>query len=131
MVIFAAAYLPRSTAMLFHYHNTGDGYTSPAWRNSLTIQAVRQLSPSIPIISNNSGAILFLTGRMALEVGEIYRTEPQVPYTRYGEDTTDPTQLVFRQQGSSGHLLILRFIGNSTRSIKIKPVLAWMYSCKS
>jgi hypothetical protein len=97
LVVGLAAYLPQSLALAGQLHRSGEGYTSADWRNSQTIQAVQELPPDIPIISSDTGAILFFTGRMAIEISESYRDAPLQQFTRFGDDLKDSTQALFRK----------------------------------
>lgn len=99
-LVGCAAYLPPSLAMLQEYHQKGAGYTGEAWRLSPTIQAVQALPKDTVIISNETGAILFLTGRYGLEITEIYRSSPE-EFTRFGDDPLEETQRLFREDGAA------------------------------
>jgi 4-amino-4-deoxy-L-arabinose transferase-like glycosyltransferase len=69
---------------------------SADWRTSQTIRAAQELSEDTPIISNDTGAILFFTGRMGMEISESYRSEPLQQFTRFGDDLDDSAQTLFR-----------------------------------
>ncbi len=101
VLVGSAAYLPPSLAMLQEYHQKGAGYTGEAWRLSPTIQAVQALPKDTVIISNDTGAILFLTGRFGLEITEIYQSSPSSEFTRFGDDPLDETQRLFREEGAA------------------------------
>jgi 4-amino-4-deoxy-L-arabinose transferase-like glycosyltransferase len=96
-VLGLVAYLPHSLALAERIHNNGEGYTSSAWSTSQTVQAVRELPKDIPIISNDTGAILFFTGRMAIEISETYRSEPLLELKRFGDHPADSAQALFRK----------------------------------
>ncbi len=89
----------RSVRIVRQNYDTGLGYTSPAWQQSQTIQAVRALPADQPIVTNEVTAVLFLTGRRAYTFMEIYRDRPLPAFTRYGDGdlTGDPGQQLFRQ----------------------------------
>lgn len=104
LAIGLVAYVPQTSALAEEYHQKGAGYSSAAWQASQTIQAVKQLPQDVPIISNESGAILFHTGRFALEISELYRaseTSLASPSLRYGDDLTDPSQQLFHDGGAA------------------------------
>jgi hypothetical protein len=78
-------------------HRVGAGYTSAAWLESPTIRALKELDQEASFISNQSAAILFLTGQPAYDVNELYRTTPSESFARYGDDPEDPAQNLFRE----------------------------------
>ncbi len=98
-------YLLRSALIVRDYHRTGIGYLAQTWRDSRTLEMVRQLSASTPIISNETTAIMFLTGRAAYPLQEIYQDQPQTAFTSYGSGE-DPAQQIFREKG--GALVLFR-----------------------
>jgi hypothetical protein len=77
-------------------HLSGSGYTSEAWQNSAVIKTIQALDKDTALISNESSAILFLTGRPAYDVNERFLSTPAETYTRYGEDPEDPAQRLFK-----------------------------------
>jgi hypothetical protein len=87
--------------MALEHHRDGAGYTGIRWRNSGTIEGMQELSPNIPIITNEPAAVLFLTGRTAYEIEELSRTAPLTDYVRYGEELDDPVQQLFREDGAA------------------------------
>ena len=89
----------RSVRIVRQNYDTGLGYTSPAWQQSETVQAVRTLPADQPIVTNEVTAVLFLTGRRAYTFQEIYRDRPLPVFTRYGDGdlTADTGQQLFRQ----------------------------------
>jgi hypothetical protein len=101
IVGMTASFTLRGPRIVLQLHRDGLGYTSPAWQESETIQAVRGLSPDVAIITNEVTAVLFLTGRSAYPLAEIYQSRPLARYTRYGDDTSDNTQKVFRERGAA------------------------------
>jgi 4-amino-4-deoxy-L-arabinose transferase-like glycosyltransferase len=97
LVLGLSTYLPKSLAMADQIHRTGEGYTHAAWRASQTTRALQELPPDITIISNDTGAILFFTGRMAIEISETNRSEPLRQFIRFGDDLDDSAQALFRE----------------------------------
>jgi hypothetical protein len=95
------SYGPASQALLTGYHATGSGYTGQAWRSSAVVQALQKLDPKTILISNDTGAILFFTGRIGLDVKEVHAAESLNEFTRFGDDPTDETQTIFRDQGAA------------------------------
>ena len=98
---FCLSFAPRSLALLNRYHQSGGGYTGEAWRSSPTIRAVQNLASTMVIISNDTGAILFFTGKLGLEVKELSLAEPLPEFTRFGDDPSDEIQAQFREQGAA------------------------------
>ena len=96
-VALLGSYALRSALIARDYHRTGIGYTSLAWRNSGAIATLRKLPENVPIISNETTAVMFLAGRPAYPVQEIYQSHPLEKFTAYGEGE-DGSQRVFREQ---------------------------------
>jgi 4-amino-4-deoxy-L-arabinose transferase-like glycosyltransferase len=93
-------YFLRSVMIARDYHNMGIGYNSVAWRNSMTMEALRQIPPDVPLISNEVTAIMYLTGRPAYALQEIYQDAPVEPFTVYGTGEDD-AQRIFREQNGA------------------------------
>lgn len=97
LVACCAGYLPANLATARTLHADGRGYITAAWQNSATIQALRDVPEGLTLISNENGALLFFTGRTALEISERFRKEPLAEFTRFGDDPADEAQALFRQ----------------------------------
>jgi hypothetical protein len=95
------SYLQDDLDYVLSHHQNGAGYTSRDWRASGTIQAVEQLPSKITIISNESAAVLFYTGRPAFDIVELIYHKPLTITTRYGDDPADPAQKAFRENGAA------------------------------
>jgi hypothetical protein len=95
------SYVHDSIDIVSNYHQSGFGYTSRDWRASETIQAIEKLPSNIPLISNESAAVLFYTGRSAYDIPELINNKPQVLTNRFGGDPTDPVQSAFRNNGAA------------------------------
>lgn len=91
-----AAYLPASLRTMQDLHANGRGYSSPAWQNSAILAALKDVPPDLTRISNDNGALLYFTGRTALEVRERLRERPAAEFTRFGDDPEDDVQVLFR-----------------------------------
>jgi len=85
---------------------TGLGYNSVSWRQSKVIAALKDIPESQPLVTNETMAVLYLTGRVAKPVAEIYFDTPVYPFTRYGDGPAgrDPAEKEFRESHS---LLVL------------------------
>lgn len=94
------SYVLRSALIARDYHRNGIGYTAPAWQNSGSIAVLRKLPENVPLISNETTAIMFLLGRPAYPLQEIYQQHPAEEFTAYGEGE-DVSQRVFREQGGA------------------------------
>ena len=92
-----AGYLPANLATARSLHADGRGYIMPAWQNSPTIQALRDVPAGLTLISNENGALLYFSGRTALEMSERFRKQPSAEFTRFGDDPADAAQVLFRQ----------------------------------
>jgi hypothetical protein len=114
MILFS--YLPQSWEAAQTLHEAGAGYTSLAWQNSETIQAVKRLPTNMLVISNDTGAILFFTGRSALEINELYSPKPAERFLRYGDDPQDGSEVYFKQ----GKAVLVVFNGQFHWQIQAK-----------
>jgi 4-amino-4-deoxy-L-arabinose transferase-like glycosyltransferase len=85
-----------SIKILQDNHLHGSGYTGEAWKNSEVIKAIQGIDQDTALISNESSAVLFLTGRPAYDVNERFLSTPAETYARYGEDPEDPAQRLFK-----------------------------------
>jgi hypothetical protein len=90
----------RGTLVAREYHQAGIGYNAPAWRNTMLIEAVRDLPASVPLISNEVTALMYLADRPAYTVQEIYQDQPLTLFTTFGEGP-DEAQRVFREAGGA------------------------------
>jgi hypothetical protein len=82
-------------------HAEGAGYTSAAWSGSRTVEAARRFDPAVPLITNESAAILLLTGRPAYDIPQMLESMPRPSFDRFGDDRTDSTEEVFRDRGAA------------------------------
>ena len=100
LVIFIAVYGVRSLRIVNYNYHQGLGYTAPAWRNSETIAAVRQLPDETILITNETNAVLFLTDRLSYPLREIYSDEPEIQFYPYGSGdfNIDPAQQLFVEE---------------------------------
>ena len=94
------SYLDESLDIVSQYHQSGSGYTGRVWRASGTIQAIEQLPSNISLISNDSAALLFYTGRPAYDISELTNNQPLMSFPTYGDDPSDPAQIAFRENGA-------------------------------
>ncbi len=76
----------------------GAGYMSQYWRSSPTIQAVKELPADQVLISNQGGALLFLTGHPAYDLAEIYQLTPSENFTRYGDGGQSTAEMLFQKR---------------------------------
>ncbi len=88
-----------SWKLVKEFHQTGGGYTSAAWHSSQTLQAVKDLPASTPIISNAGDAILLHLDRATYDFCAP-SCDSNGPL-RYGDDLQDPIQKIFREQGAA------------------------------
>ena len=100
LILFAGAYGWRSMRIVDQNYDRGLGYTSPDWRDSPTIQALKAMPPDRTIVTNETMAVLFLTGRIAYPYAEIYLDKPLAVYSEYGNGdlSTDTAQRLFRER---------------------------------
>jgi hypothetical protein len=89
LLAFSATYTLRSVRIVQMYDHLGLGYNSKEWRESQTIQALKSLPTDKVIVTNEETAVLFLTGRAAYPVMEIYTSQPYEQFTSYGQGDLD------------------------------------------
>lgn len=92
-----AAYLPANWQTMQDLHANGRGYSSPGWQNSAILAALDDVPPELARVSNDNGALLYFTGRTALEVRERFRDVPAQEFTRFGDEPGDDVQALFRE----------------------------------
>lgn len=100
LLAFLGSYALRSALIARDYHSSGIGYNAVSWRGSQTIAALKDLPADVPLISNETTAIMYLAGRPAYALQEIYQDHPQETFTVYGEGN-DVAQRVFREQNGA------------------------------
>jgi hypothetical protein len=81
---------------------TGLGYNAVTWRQSQLIAAIKVLPEGQKLVTNETMALLYLTGRVAEPVAEIYADKPVYPFTRYGDGPAgnDPAEPAFKAANS-------------------------------
>jgi hypothetical protein len=81
---------------------TGLGYNAVTWRQSQLIAAIKMLPEGQKLVTNEAMALLYLTGRVAEPVAEIYADKPVYPFTRYGDGPArnDPAEAEFKAANS-------------------------------
>jgi 4-amino-4-deoxy-L-arabinose transferase-like glycosyltransferase len=72
IVALYAFYMPQTVQFLSISYREGDGFSGAAWKNSETMQLVKQFSPGGTLYSNNPTAIYFVLGRQAISIPEQY-----------------------------------------------------------
>jgi hypothetical protein len=97
-VPFIVWYLPLSIDMLRSSH-LGIGYLSNRWRSSPTMEVLRKLPKTVPVVSNNASIILFWADHPGHEIPFTIRPDFISQTTPYGSDTSDPIQRAFHDQG--------------------------------
>ena len=99
VLIFNLSYALTSWNIINQYHMFGAGYTSKAWHESNTLKILRDLPTNVPLITNESAALLLLIDRPAYD----FCSPPcnQSGQLRYGDDPLDPIQKIFRDDGAA------------------------------
>jgi hypothetical protein len=99
VLVYLAANLPSSLTLVREYSLHGGGYTSLAWHQSNTLEALNRLPADTPIITNQAAAVLLWTDRSAYDFCSLPCNQPENP--RYGDNPDDEVQRIFRQQGAA------------------------------
>ncbi len=79
----------------------GRGFTSLAWRTSPTIEAIQDINTDVPLITNESVAILLYTNRSAYDFPPVFSEQAAEMNTRFGDDKSDAASTVFREDGAA------------------------------
>ena len=85
LILFVLVYAARSVRIVQQNYQIGLGYNSLAWQNSDTIEAVLALPDDSPIVTNETNAVFYLTGRAAYPLMEIYNNEGLSQFLAYGQ----------------------------------------------
>jgi hypothetical protein len=96
-LLATTVYLPKTLQIAAEMHQTGMGYVGPNRGKSEIIRELKNLPLNLMIISNDTGAILFYTGRMALEFNERFNPKPVERFVRYGDDPVDASEKYFKE----------------------------------
>lgn len=89
----------KSWNIISQYHEFGSGYTSQTWQRSLTLKIVSEFPMNVPIITNETGALLLLADRPAYELCSLPCNHPATQL--YGDNPDDPIQVKFREDGAA------------------------------
>ena len=103
LILFAGSYIFRSYRIVRQNYEEGLGYLSRTWQQSETVQAVKQLPDNILIVTNETNAMLFLTGRLTYPLEEIYKPAGLDEFSTYGSGdlTDDESQRLFKDNGAA------------------------------
>jgi len=103
VIFFIAVYGWRTLRIVKYNYDQGLGYTSPAWRSSETIAAMREIPEDTILITNETNAVLFLADRVSYPLQEIYADQPVSEFVPYGSGdvTADNAQKLFVEQGAA------------------------------
>lgn len=104
---FVSWYGIRTIRIVIQNSETGLGYNARVWRQSRVIDGIKELPVNQTLVTNETMAVLYLTGRVASPVAEIYFDEPAYPFTRYGDGPVgrDPAEAEFK----SGKTILVVF----------------------
>lgn len=75
----------------------GFGYTSRAWQQSPILEAVRGLSSSLAIVSNDPDAVLFFAQRPAFQIPELESSRPAASWARFGDKPQSDPEVLFSE----------------------------------
>jgi len=92
---------PEGRDTILSLSREGRGFTSLAWQRSPTIDAVQDISPDVPLITNESVAILLYTNRAAYDIHPVFSELPKEMNTRFGDDRSDPVSAIFKEDGAA------------------------------
>jgi len=95
-----AWYLPKSLQTSSDLREESRGFTSATWQNSETVRSAAALDQDIPLISNESTAIMFHLDRPAYDIPELLRGEPLSAFAQFGAGDFGEEQ-IFREHGAA------------------------------
>jgi hypothetical protein len=96
----AAFNIPDTAAVVSEFHERGFALTNIRWRSSGVIRELNDLPESIPIVTNESAAILFYTERPAYEIPELVEGIPVKSFQTFGDNPSNVAERVFREEGA-------------------------------
>ena len=88
---------PSSIREIRELNQRSRGYTSLTWLYSETVQSAAELPAGIPLITNESTAIMFYLDRAAYDIPELLRGERVVDFPRFG-DGDFGEERIFREE---------------------------------
>jgi 4-amino-4-deoxy-L-arabinose transferase-like glycosyltransferase len=94
--LLVAGWAAESGTLVDRLH-LGEGYFTHAWRDSETMEAIRELPRSVPVVSNQAAAVLFWADRPAYEMMETMPSSFGGSSAIYGSDPGDASQEAFRK----------------------------------
>jgi len=94
-------YYPMSSSWAVNNYHQGQGFTTYSWRNSETIQAVRELPSGMPVVSNNAVLLLLWVDHPAYEMMAKLPLDFIDQSSPYGSDETNEAQVAFRERGAA------------------------------
>ncbi len=97
--VFLVWWFPQTLYYVQEDH-AGWGVTVFAWRESPTLQALDDLPPGQPVVSDDAALILLWTGRPVYDLTASLRPDFVAGEAAYGSDLADPAQRAFCQQGA-------------------------------
>ncbi|MCH8876596.1 MAG: hypothetical protein IIA89_07205 [Chloroflexi bacterium] len=96
----ALTQLSDTVSLVGDLHKKGRGFTGQGWQSSETLQAVYLLDPSMPLVSNETAAIMLLTNRSPFEIPELESKVPSPINKAFGDGDTR-AERVFREEGAA------------------------------
>ena len=93
--------LPVTGQLLKDLHDEGRGYTARGWHNPGILDDVAVIPPSVPLISNDVDAIMLYLDRPAYRIPELERRQLVGEFARFGADSRDGVQRLFREEGAA------------------------------
>ena len=88
VLALSVLYVAQAKDWVGRTHAEGNGYTSPAWRNSETIALLRSMPEGTPILTNERGAIYLLTGRPTVTLPFKVVSQSLLPNPTYEQEMT-------------------------------------------
>lgn len=83
----------------------GFGYTSKSWQQSHLVDVIRDLPPSLAIVSNDIDAVTFFAQRGAFRIPELEDSRPNSLWGPFGQDPLSEPERLFAE----GHAALVMF----------------------
>lgn len=114
-LVLGGLFLFRATGFFSNVYQSGQGYSSKAWRQNEIIQKVRELASHGQIYSNNVEAIYLLTGKpsslMPIKSNKIKRTD----------NNNYPSEMAAMSDGVRNHGAILTYFNTFNQASAFPP----------
>ena len=100
LILLTIGNVLQSRWLIDEYHTHGRGYTSQGWQDSMLLEQLGEYAWEIPIITNDSIAILLYHDRYAYDLIPAILREEDVELVRFGDQGGEELNDIFREKGA-------------------------------